>query len=361
MRSLATRAALAVALATIFAISTEPADAKERIYYLIPTLIDEFQTESQRMIEGIFQSLDYEIISVDARGDPDLQAQQFKNAAADRPSAIILNAVDSDSIGRTLAQYKTNDIPVLVYDRMLPMEDKFDFASVSDAESIGKLGAEMVIKLLNASASPGDKKTVLQIVGDPGDSYSLRVLRGFRTKFKDFKSFEVITIPAMAWEPANARKVANELVQAKRHIDFIFCHSADLAGAVIPLFEGKIEKGEIQVAAITGAPAGLVNLTRGLQKFEIEQPLYAQVYGLALGLQQIKSRKAGDTGSLTDGRCDLLGAPGKLSAQGRLLEFEGKPITLADFKNRASLELWGDLARPVKSAAEIRGLTCEGR
>lgn len=347
--------------ATCLGVGGERIEAKERIYYLIPTLIDEFQTESQRMIEGIFGVLNYDVISADADGNPDLQSRQIRSAIADRPAAIILNAVDSFSIGKTLHEIRPSRTPVLVYDRMLPLEYDFDFASISDAESIGRLGASKVIEILQLDRNDQSHKTILQIVGDPGDSYSLRVLQGFRTAFKDYKNSEVITVPAIGWEPANARKAAEDILKTNPKIDIIYCHSADLAAAVIPLVAERIKQGVIKVAAITGAPIGLENLKNGLQAFEIEQPLYAQAYGLALGLQRIKKRETGNGVALTDGRCDMLGAQGNLVEHGRVLQFEGKLITAGDLANRSKLGLWGDLTRPVRSADEIKNLECGGR
>jgi ABC-type sugar transport system substrate-binding protein len=313
------------------------------------------------MIEGIFGALDYDVISADANGDADLQSRQLKNAIADRPRAVILNAVDSLSIGKTLHELRLHKVPVLVYDRMLPLDYDYDFASISDAESIGRLAASAVLNLLQLQQDERVHKTVLQILGDPGDSYSLRVLQGFRIALRDHKNIQVITVPAMGWEPANARKVAEEVLKTNPKIDVIYCHSADLAAAVIPLVAEKIEKGLIKVGAITGAPIGIENLRNGLQAFEIEQPLYAQAYGLAMGLHNVLQRNAKGAAILTEGRCDILGARGKVVENGRMLQFEGKLITAADLASRNTLGLWGDLTRPAKSGEEIKDLKCGGR
>jgi len=336
------------------------AEPRPKIYYLIPTLIDEFQTESQRMIEGVFSALNYRVISIDAQGNPELQIRQLKKAADDHPVAIILNAVDSVSIAKALQDVKPKGVPVLVYDRMLSTEEAFDFASVSDAEEIGKMAARRTIELLGIQPGSSVPKTILQIVGDPGDSYSLRVLGGFRTTTNAYKNIRVITVPAMGWEPGNARKAAEDALRSNPRVDLIFCHSADLAAAVIPLFESKIRANQVMVMAITGAPVGLDNLSSGLQKFEIEQPLYAQVYGLALGLRAVIDVTAGRPG-LKDGKCEFMGVPGSIEHGGRVLKLQGRPLNTDDLKGRANLGLWGDLARPIKSNEEISKLTCESR
>jgi ribose transport system substrate-binding protein len=338
------------------------AEAKDSrtIYYLIPTLVDEFQTESQRMIESVFSTLQYDVISVNADGDPERQARQLRNAANDNPAAIIVNAVDAVSIGKALKAASAKGIPILVYDRRLSDEQAFDFASVSDAKAIGQMAADEAVKLLGAKSGSSAQKTILQIVGDPGDSYSLRVLAGFRETLGKHKDINVITVPAMGWEPANARILAEENLKL-HHPDLIFCHSSDLAAAVIPLINDR--NHNVAVMAITGAPVGIKLLAKGLESYEIEQPLYAQVYGLALGLRGIMDRKKGKPG-LKDGQCKILEVSGKLESNGRVLILPGRPLhpeDLRDKERRAMLRLWGDLARPTKSAAEIAELACEGR
>jgi ribose transport system substrate-binding protein len=74
------------------------AQGKGRVYYLIPTLLDEFQTESQKAFEHMFGSLGYEVISVDADNRADRQLSQLEDAIATKPVAIVLAAVDFDAI-----------------------------------------------------------------------------------------------------------------------------------------------------------------------------------------------------------------------------------------------------------------------
>src|ERR1051326_4408224 len=67
------------------------------VYYLIPTLIDEWQTESQKAIEQFFSDK-YDVISVDAESDQKRQNRQLKDVIDLSPAAIILNAVDVEGI-----------------------------------------------------------------------------------------------------------------------------------------------------------------------------------------------------------------------------------------------------------------------
>src|SRR5919106_6483602 len=86
------------ALLALAAAPPAAAQDKGTIYYMIPTLLDEFQTESQKAIEGVFGDMGYKVVSLDAQNRPDLQLNQLEDVIELQPDAIIMNAVDFDAI-----------------------------------------------------------------------------------------------------------------------------------------------------------------------------------------------------------------------------------------------------------------------
>ena len=99
------------------ALAAQPAAAQEQgtIYYMIPTLLDEFQTESQKAIEAVFGEMGYEVVSLDAQNRADLQLNQLEDVIQLGPDAIIMNAVDFDTIVPGVEQAREAGIPVLNY------------------------------------------------------------------------------------------------------------------------------------------------------------------------------------------------------------------------------------------------------
>src|SRR5262249_31675478 len=123
-----------------------PADHRSEIYYLLPNLTDEFQTESQKMIEAVFGELGYNVTSLDARGSADLQARQLVEALRRKPAAIILNAVDFTLLAKNIP--KNSETAILVYDREIT-DAKVLLTSTSDAVGIGHLAATKAASILN--------------------------------------------------------------------------------------------------------------------------------------------------------------------------------------------------------------------
>jgi ABC-type xylose transport system substrate-binding protein len=223
------------------------------IYYLIPTRIDEFQTESQKLIEVLFARMGCNVIAVDAKQDADLQVKQYLQAVRQKPDAIIANAVDFAKLAPAITRHK-NDVLTLVYDRVLPNAD-VRFSVTANGYQTGTLAASKVLDLLQARYK---KKmgTILEIVGDPADSHSTDFQKGFETIIAREKQrkrnaglqpnadveseIKLISKPAIDWDPGNALNIVKE-IQDINQIDIIVAHAAHLLRPIVAFLKAKGE------------------------------------------------------------------------------------------------------------------------
>lgn len=288
MLALTRRMALLGAAAVTLAV-WQPAVAQDKgtIYYMIPTLLDEFQTESQKAVEGLFAELGYEVISLDAQNRPDLQLNQLEDIIELKPDAIIMNAVDFDLIVPGVEKARAAGIPVVNYDRQI-RTTSFELTSVAGTVEIGQVAAGEAIRLLTERYGE-PKGKVLQILGDPGDNYTLDIQQGFEERMAaEAPDVEIITKAAMQWEASNAADIVEDQLLVNEDIDLIFGHAAHLTVPIVSILEAKGKQpGEIMMMASNGAPVGLDNIRSGWQQVEVEQPLYAQIYGLAMFMDKI--------------------------------------------------------------------------
>ncbi len=90
----------------------------------------------------------------------------------------------------------------------------------------------------------------------------------------------------------------------------------------------------------SGLPVGLDLIRKGWIQVEVEQPLYAQVYGLAMFFDRIIAGQP-----LKPGTYDVLGLKSVLTAEkwGMNLKIPGAAITAT---NVDSLRFWGNLKPP---------------
>lgn len=343
MRDLLRRSTLgACAAALLMGGAVEPAEAQEEgtIYYMIPTLLDEFQTESQKTIEQVYGDMGYEVVSLDAQNRADLQLNQLEDVIELEPDAIIMNAVDFDAIVPGIEQARAAGIPVLNYDRQIRTTE-FELTSVAGTVEIGRIAAGEAIRLLNERHGQPEG-TVLQILGDPGDNYTLDIQQGFEEVMaEEAPDVELITKAALQWEASNAGDIVEDQMLVNPDIDLIFAHAAHLTVPVISVLEAKgYEPGEIMLMASNGAPVGLDNIRAGWQQVEVEQPLYAQVYGLAMFTPMILAGETPEPGTY-----DVLGLESELTVEdwGPNLKIPGAAITE---DNVDESRFWGNLNPP---------------
>jgi ribose transport system substrate-binding protein len=260
--------------------------------------------------------------------------------------------VDFAKIAPAIDQFR--DTLTLVYDRAV-RDVRVAFSVTANGYQTGTLAAKEAVKLLGAKYK-SKRVTILEIVGDPADSHSTEFQKGFESIIEDAKSggadIELISKPAMKWDPTNALKIFREF-DGKR-IDIIVAHAAHLLRPIVaflkskdPAFlkskdehDGTDDPKRIWIMSTNGAPVGLRNIIEGIQPFEFGQPMYAQVYSLAKFFYETKHHSI-----IKNGECELFGANGHLdnAKEGLVLTFDGRVIDkwVVNDKN-----LWGNIARP---------------
>ncbi len=316
------------------------AQSKGKIVYMIPTLLDEFQTESQKAVESVFTSLGYEVTSIDAQNDASRQLSQLEDMINTKPDAVIMNAVAFDSIVPGIEKARAAGIKVLNFDRLITTTE-FDLTSVAGTVEIGEIAANEAIRLLTERHGSAKGK-VLQILGDPGDAYTLDIQKGFEAVMAEkAPEVEIISKAALLWEPTNAGRAFEDQLLVTQDIDLVFAHAAHLTVPIVSIMEAKgMKPGDMMLMASNGAPVGLDNIRAGWQQVEVEQPTYAQVYGLAMFIDKIM---AGE--KLEPGTYDVIGLKATLTDEdwGPNLKIPGAAITK---ENVDDPRFWGNLKFP---------------
>jgi ribose transport system substrate-binding protein len=317
------------------------------IYYLAPTLFDEFQTESMRSIEATFAALGHPVNTLDAQNRADVQLNQLDDVILLRPRAIILAAVDFDSVIPGIEKARAAGIPVLVYDRQI-RGTRIDFTCVAGAVEIGRLVGSQAVELLRQRHGAVRGK-VLQIMGDPGDNFALDLQQGFEEITKAHAGVELISKAAMQWEPANAGDIAADQLLVNPDLELIFTHAAHLAVPVVAALEARGRTpGQVLLVSACGLPVGLDLIRKGWIQAEVEQPLYAQVYGLAMFFGKVL---AGEP--LAPDTCQVLGLRAELTLEewGANLVIPGAVITP---DNVDDPRFWGNLKPPTEAVPVVR-------
>ncbi|HJR23007.1 MAG TPA: sugar ABC transporter substrate-binding protein [Dongiaceae bacterium] len=330
-------AALAV-MAVAFA-SPAWAQSKGKIYYLVPTLLDEFQTESVSAIEKFLKDVGYEPVTLNADNKTDLQQSQMNDVINLKPKAIVLAAVDFNALQPSIEKARAAGIPVMIFDRQITATPS-DFTSVAGTVEIGYVAAGEIQRLLKEKN--GDVKgKVLQVLGDPADPYTLDIQKGFEERMKEFSGVEIISLPAMQWEASNAGTIVADQLLANPDIDLIFVHAAHLAVAAVASLEAKGKKpGDVLLVSSNGAPVGLDLIRKGWEQVEVEQPLYAQAAAIGMFADKVANKE-----EIKPGKYNVLGLESEITIEswGPNLKIPGAAITK---ENVDDSRFWGNLKAP---------------
>ncbi len=340
MKRILTAVLSALMLATVVLASPAIAESKGKIYYMVPTLLDEFQTESVNAIEKFLKDVGYEPVTLNADNKTDLQQSQMNDAILVKPKAIILAAVDFNALKPSIEKARAAGIPVMIFDRQIT-STQTDLTSVAGTVEIGYVAAGEIQRLLKEKN--GDVKgKILQVLGDPGDPYTLDIQKGFEEKMKPFPGVQIISLPAMQWEASNAGTIVADQLVANPDIDLIFVHAAHLAVAAVASLEAKGKKpGDVLLVSSNGAPVGLDLIRKGWEQVEVEQPLYAQAAALAMFADKVVNKQ-----EIKAGQYKVLGLDSTLTieAWGPNIKIPGAAITK---DNIDEPRFWGNMKAPT--------------
>jgi ribose transport system substrate-binding protein len=315
------------------------AESKGKIYYLVPTLLDEFQTESVSAIEKFLKDVGYEPVTLNADNKTDLQQSQMNDVINLKPKAIVLAAVDFNALQPSIEKARAAGIPVMIFDRQITATPS-DFTSVAGTVEIGYVAAGEIQRLLKEK-NGAVKGKILQVLGDPADPYTLDIQKGFEERMKEFPDAQIISLPAMQWAADNAGTIVSDQLIANPDIDLIFVHAAHLAVAAVASLEAKGKKpGDVLLVSSNGAPVGLDLIRKGWEQVEVEQPLYAQAAAIGMFADKVVNKK-----EIKPGKYSVLGLESEVTVEswGPNLKIPGAAITK---DNVDESRFWGNLKAP---------------
>jgi len=341
MRRILTAIAGVLALTALALVSPAYAQSKGKIYYMVPTLLDEFQTESVAAIEKFVKDVGYEAVTLNADNKTDLQQSQMNDVINLKPKAIVLAAVDFNALQPSIEKARAAGIPVMIFDRQITATAS-DFTSVAGTVEIGYVAAGEIQRLLKEK-NGAVKGKILQVLGDPADPYTLDIQKGFEERMKEFPDAQIISLPAMQWEASNAGTIVADQLIANPDIDLIFVHAAHLAVAAVASLESKGKKpGDVLLVSSNGAPVGLDLIRKGWEQVEVEQPLYAQAAAIGMFADKVANKQ-----ELKPGKYNVLGLESELTIEswGPNLKIPGAAITK---ENVDESRFWGNLKAPAE-------------
>jgi ribose transport system substrate-binding protein len=169
--------ALIIVLFMIFGlVACAPAPEKKVIGFASSTFTNPFFNDIQTGIEGVLEGTEYTLVALGADNDASKQAGQIEDLIAQKVDIILLNPVDSTTVGTMIDKANAAGISVITVDRSADSGEVVAHVA-SDNVAGGKMAGEFLKGLFTA-----DYK-VLELLGQPGASAATDRSAGFQSSF----------------------------------------------------------------------------------------------------------------------------------------------------------------------------------
>lgn len=310
--------------------------SKGQVYYLAPNQFDEMQTTAAAAIEQFVEEAGYECtVVVAGNEDVALQINQLEDVITQNPVAIIVAACNAEAIAPSIETARAEGIPVIVYDRMIS-GTYIDFTSVAGCYKMGLLAGEEIVRLLTEKYGE-PRGTVLDIMGDPGDMYTVLIEEGFQKYMEDYPNIEITTKVNHGWEATTGANIADDWLVANPDTDLVFPHADHMAAANASRFENLgYEAGEILHVSTGGFPMGLELIREGWLTSTVNYPVIGLARGVAVFLDQIVNREC-----IAPGTYEVGGLESELIYQDYGPELQ-LPPNIVTAQNVDDPTLWGN-------------------
>lgn len=146
----------------------------------MPTQSSERWINDGNNMQAILEAKGYEVKKQFAEDDPAEQVKQIENMISQQVDAIVIAAVDGDSLAAVCDQAKQNDIPVIAYDRLIKNTDAISYYATFDNKGVGTKIGEYIRdkKELDKAREAKESYTIEFFNGSPDDNNAHMLAEG---------------------------------------------------------------------------------------------------------------------------------------------------------------------------------------
>jgi D-xylose transport system substrate-binding protein len=219
-----------------------------------------YESQDRPNFENKVQEIcpDCEIIYSNADQDAAQQQQQVEAAITQGAEVLVLDPVDGAAAGPLVARAKSQDIPVISYDRLI-LDADVDYYISFDNEKVGQLQGESLVQKLEEDGAQGD---IVMINGAPTDNNATLFKKGAHSVI-DGSPFNVAReYDTPDWSPDRAQQEMEQAITALGKDGFVGVYAANdgTAGGAIAAMKGNgVDPKQIPV---TGQDAELAAIQR---------------------------------------------------------------------------------------------------
>lgn len=219
----------------------------------------------------------YKVIEVVADGDAQNQNAQIQSLINQNVDALIVCAVDQNTVETALMAAKNAEIPVVAFDRALPDSQSVDAFVGLGSFADGLAAGNYMVELLKNET--GDV-AVLELLGALNDQNGIDRSAGFQKAFEALPNVEIISMPT-DWSSDKALAATQNSFQANPNIKAIYAATDTQIPSIETVLTdiGKLklvgEEGHIVITGINGSFDGYDTCVRGVADAIVVADMYS--------------------------------------------------------------------------------------
>ena len=180
---------------------------------------------------------DCEIIYSNADQDAAQQQQQTEAAITQGAEVLVLDPVDAAAAAPLVTRAKSQDIPVISYDRLI-LDADVDYYISFDNVKVGELQGEALVQKLEEDGAQGD---IVMINGAPTDNNAKLFKQGAHNIIDDSPFSVAREYDTPDWSPDRAQQQMEQAITALGKDGFVGVYAANdgTAGGAIAAMKGN--------------------------------------------------------------------------------------------------------------------------
>lgn len=249
------------------------------------------------------EELGAEVIVQSANGDEAKQLSQIQNMLSQDLDALVIIAINSDSLTTVVEQANGEGVPVLAYDRLINGADVAAYVSFDNVR-VGEMQAEYLVNLQPSGnyflmgGSPTDnnakmfREGQMNIIQPLVDSGDIKIVGDQWTK---------------DWDANEALKIMeNALTANKNDINVVVASNDNTAGGAIQALDAQGLVGKVLISGQDADLAAIQRIAEGKQTMTVYKPIEAIATKSAeVAIQLAKGEKITSDTTVNNGVIDV--------------------------------------------------------
>ena len=259
---------LLISLFMVFSLAACTAAKKKVIGFAASTFTNPFFNDIKTGIEGVLKDSGYTLVSLGADNDASKQAGQIEDLIAQKVNIILLNPVDSTTVGTMIDKANAAGIKVITVDRSAASGTVIAHVA-SDNVAGGKMAGEFL-----KTKYTSDFK-VLELLGQAGASAAIDRSTGFNAAFGAANINQSITAN---WDRAQGQTVTEAFLTAQHNPAkvIVFAANDEMALGAVQALKANTAIKEYHIVgfdaitdAVNAVNAGTMDATVAQQPVQI--------------------------------------------------------------------------------------------